>query len=300
MFKNRSGSFLVLQSMLCITICVGNPLSYIELGTCSLFCLYNEHGNMPTSCWHAWGHGSCYVCNIEYGLARSSGGIPLDSSHDLQPWLSNLSCTCPINITLRTSNCWFDEAPLRLQRWSTTHGDSILDQINEVLKLLQAKLLEVPALLEVLLEIEAQVLLSETWPIRIVQVFLEGVQEEMELIASAKKSPVLIRECCKEWHAITLLELIWVRAKWHRWFLLLDCPCKSWKAKHSFENLSRTSQTTETARKEHNLKNSKIFKIPMMELYQLSAKKLPANINSKRLWLQQIHEYNNESYQSHL
>mmetsp|Transcript_65268 Transcript_65268/g.164526 ORF Transcript_65268/g.164526 Transcript_65268/m.164526 type:complete len:400 (+) Transcript_65268:311-1510(+) len=74
----------------------------------------------------------------------------------------------------------------------------IMDQLHEPRQVLGVVTLEAEGFLEVPIVIEAKILLRETWPVRIVQVLLEGMQEEVDLIARAQQEPIFVDKVGKQ------------------------------------------------------------------------------------------------------
>mmetsp|Transcript_1388 Transcript_1388/g.4043 ORF Transcript_1388/g.4043 Transcript_1388/m.4043 type:complete len:349 (+) Transcript_1388:39-1085(+) len=70
-------------------------------------------------------------------------------------------------------------------------AEGVLDQVGQVSQLLNSEGLQSELLLEILIVVEGQVLFREARTVRIVQVLLEGMQENMELVAHREQSPIL-------------------------------------------------------------------------------------------------------------
>mmetsp|Transcript_1264 Transcript_1264/g.2834 ORF Transcript_1264/g.2834 Transcript_1264/m.2834 type:complete len:206 (+) Transcript_1264:584-1201(+) len=82
------------------------------------------------------------------------------------------------------------------------HADGVTDHIQEIFKLLQTELAEIPGLLEVLGVVVTQVLLSKTGSVRVVEVLLEGMQQQVQLVTGGQQGPVFVLELLKKRHAI--------------------------------------------------------------------------------------------------
>mmetsp|Transcript_37777 Transcript_37777/g.59708 ORF Transcript_37777/g.59708 Transcript_37777/m.59708 type:complete len:379 (-) Transcript_37777:1213-2349(-) len=86
------------------------------------------------------------------------------------------------------------------------HADAVADHIQEIFKLLQTELAEIPGLLEVLGVVVTQVLLSKTGSVWVVEVLLEGIQQQVQLVTGRQQGPVFVLELLKERHAIAQIQ----------------------------------------------------------------------------------------------